>query len=163
MVRTVTLFVLALAGVQVAYYYPQLPEYMASNFGGGGEAQAWMSKKIFFVFSMGMMTVLALLFVWMGPILRRMPIWLINLPNRAYWFAPARKEQTLYRMDRIFGWIGISTLVFTLVVCQLVIEANLHPPPRLSDAFLWVFVLYLVGILGSVVWIYRTFGTTPEG
>src|ERR1700687_3898882 len=40
--------ILAIAAVQIAYYYPQLPDVVASHFGISGAANSWEPKSTFF-------------------------------------------------------------------------------------------------------------------
>ncbi len=162
MIRALMLLLFLLACLQVAYYYPQLPEYVASNFAGSGEAQAWTPKRGFFVFSLGILGMIVLLFMGLKALMLKLPASLINIPNRDYWFAPERKAQSISFLGKTFGWIGVGTLAFSVIVLQMVIDANLTDPPRLSSAFLVVFAVYMVGMLGTVGWLVRYFFRTPN-
>ena len=89
---TIILGLIALALLQAVFYYPQLPDTIATHFAGNGEPNGWSSKSTFFLLMIGIM-------VFIGISLGPSVLWLwqpglVNLPNRDYWLAPERNEQT---------------------------------------------------------------------
>ena len=78
-----------------------------------------------------------------------LPISLVNVPNKEYWLAPERREETMAFFKAQFAWFGCGFLGFLLVVNQLVFDANRTSPRRLnSTAFVTAMILFLafVGI-----------------
>ena len=73
-----------------------------------------------------------------------MPIFLINLPNKGFWLAPERREETFGYLQMHMAWFGCALLAFLLFVMELVFRANLQRPPRLNSA---TFILALVAFL----------------
>ena len=159
--------------VQVAVYYPKLPEQVASHFDGAGRPDAWMDKGAACGFHLGMVVgmglfflMLRLLIVYMLP---RTPTSLVNMPNKDYWLAPERREETNARLAAmsggLFTWLGLGTGVLLIAVFQLVVTANLREDQQLRDAA-WV-IAGCIGLLivYSLVWtvrFYLKFKRVPE-
>lgn len=142
---------LALAVLQVAVFYPRLPDVMASHFDGSGRADGWMSKNTFFAVDLAMLALTVLCFLVLPAI--RWPDRLINLPHKDHWLAPERREETLRYMKGQILVFGCASLVLLLVVTQWVIEANLDGSQALPAAPMW----WLLGGYGlfTVVWVIR--------
>jgi hypothetical protein len=86
------------------------------------------------------------------------PVSLINLPNKDYWLAPERKEESLRFLEREMEWIGVMTVGFIALVLHLAIRANLNPEHRLENgAFVTLLVVFLVATSWWVVRLYRRF------
>jgi hypothetical protein len=96
-------------------------------------------------------------------IIAAIPLALVNLPNKTYWFAPERREETLSFFKTWFAWFGCALLAFLIVVNQLVYEANLTQPKHLNTA---QFTLAMFAFLAFVaIWSVRMilrFGRQPE-
>ncbi|NNF00897.1 MAG: DUF1648 domain-containing protein [Pyrinomonadaceae bacterium] len=143
----VVLFVLFLA--HFAYYYPSLPEYIASNFRGDGQPQAWMSRSTFILFESGLLLIIAFMMFGLPRLIKNIPPTLVNMPNRHYWLAPERQEKTRAILHREMGWILVGMITFFIAVNHLVFEANLAEPQRLSGWFMVVFIAFLLFV---VIW-----------
>jgi uncharacterized membrane protein len=138
----------ALAGVHMAYYYSALPERMASHFGPSGQADGWMSKASFAIFYLVLVGVFSLMFSGMGWLLRVTPNDMINLPNREYWLAPERREQTIARVSRQMAVFGIATVAFLMAVMQSCFLANLG-----NNQLGPLFFVYFIGfMLFTTIW-----------
>jgi uncharacterized membrane protein len=133
-----TLLVLVLLAVlQAAFYYPQLPDTVASHFGADGEANGWSPKQTFFVVYFFALALVVGIFLLLPVLYRRLPASMINLPNKDYWLAPGRKEKTLLFLRDQMNRFGVATLSLLIATIQLAIRANLRPEKRLSST-MWV-------------------------
>jgi hypothetical protein len=82
-----------------------------------------------------------------------MPVSIINLPNKAFWLSPERREETFAFLYTQLAWLGCALLAFLLFVMELVFRANLHAPPQLNTA---AFVPALLAFLCfTAAWIIR--------
>jgi uncharacterized membrane protein len=150
------LFVLAAAGVlQLVHYYPLLPETMASHFDGSGRANGFQSRDGFTAFTMGILGMIVFLFGGLGWLFRRLPTGSLNLPNRDYWLAPERRDETLADLAGRMEWFGSASLVLYLYVIQRVIETNLSGAPRLEAKVVLVPVGLYLGF--TCVWMVALF------
>jgi hypothetical protein len=75
-------------------------------------------------------------------LVRVLPVRFVNLPNRDYWLAPERREQTGRDMFRYGLWLACVMVAFLGGVHGLILEANQHVPPHLSTP----------GMLGLLAW-----------
>ena len=142
----------ALVVVHIAYYWPQLPERMASHFGPSGQANGWMSKQGNMIFYLALVSASSALWAGMGWILKKCPDDQINLPNKEYWLAPERREQTLLRMGHQMSTFGIAIVAFLMAVMQSVFLANLEGGKQLGA----LFFIYLIGFLVYTgIWAYQ--------
>jgi uncharacterized membrane protein len=146
-----------LAFIQIAYYYPQMPDVVASHFDGLGAANDWSSRKGFF----GLYTVLLLLLVG---VFIYVPSWSekrarfgMKIPHREYWLAPARIEQTrqFFRLQMLV--MGVLHLCLMIFVMQLAIQANFNQIPRLHPSIGWALGLYFVILIAWLIHFYRHF------
>jgi len=128
---------LAAIVLQILYYYPQLPETVASHFDGAGRPNGWSSKEAFFGVYALMVALQVLIFRVLPPRLGRLPPRLVSLPNRDYWLGPERREETLAYLTTSMAWFGFASILFAVVTIQLVIEANLSQAP-LNGTMMWV-------------------------
>jgi hypothetical protein len=125
---------LILALVSVA----ALPERVAIHFPWGGAADGWASRLDSILLTV---TLDALLFLtlWLSPaLLRRTPATWVNLPNRAYWLSPERREATIARFSERLWAFGTALFLFLLAVGLLTLEANRSDPVRLDEPLLLV-------------------------
>ncbi len=106
----VFLFILALCVFQALHYYPLLPDKVASHFGPSGKPDAWSTKSVFVTLYLAVIGGCALFFLGLGFIIRVIPRSLLNLPNKAYWLAEERREQTYDFMLSYTLWFSSATL-----------------------------------------------------
>ncbi len=143
---------LAAVGAQVAWYYPQLPERVASHFDATGQANAFMPKAAFIRVQLGVIALLAAIFLVLPALIVRLPASMINLPNKDYWLAPERRAATGRMLQGFLVGFGNAMLLFLLVVFGDAMRASLSAVPRLPMR-IWVMLGLL--ILFSIVWSAR--------
>jgi len=143
---------LVLTGIfiaQIGFYYPQLPERMASHFDAAGNPDSWMSKKAFVIFELIILSFVVGQFLLVPLLVKKLPVSLVNLPNKDYWMAEERREQTLQIIRNYFEWFAAALLLMFIGVNQLVILANLRQG-NLAGGYAWLAVAAF--IMFSVVW-----------
>lgn len=141
--QRVFIALVAASVVQVLIYYPQLPDQVASHFGGDGQPNGWSPKETFFIIDLATMALMALVFLFLPKSLSRFSDKSMSLPNKDYWLAPERREKTFEIIQDQMCWFGSATVVFLICIFQLVIEANLNPPAALSSGFMFLFIAYM--------------------
>ena len=112
------LFVLLTATcvAQGLYYYPQLPETVPSHFSLTGEPDAEASKSILITIYYGVIGVLAVLFLWAGLRVPRMPAAVLNMPNKEHWMSDERQATTRAFLSSSMFWLGSATMLLMLDV-----------------------------------------------
>jgi len=135
--------------------YLLLPERMASHFRYDGMPNGWMPKDAFFLV-MSLMLGLTIIVAFLVPrLIAALPDNQINLPNKAYWLAPARRRETFQFFATQMAWFGCAILLVLIVGTSLAIKANLAPDGRFDNgtmikvmaAFLFLIVLWTIHFL----------------
>jgi len=144
---------LAIAAVQIAYYYPQLPDVVASHFGISGAADAWEPKGHFFGLFCFIYVFLAALFWALPHLIMVSPPSLIHMPNKSYWLAPGRRAITAHLLGDHTAWFGVAVTGFLIAGCQLAIVANL--PGHSGGLRPWIWWLLGIYLAFTLVWLIR--------
>ncbi len=158
-------FVLAiLAAIYFWPNYAQLPDVVASHFNARGVANGWQSKTMFFGFFVGAVALATFVAFGIPAIISKIPKELINLPNKDYWLAPERRNETLAILSTSFAWFGCGVLLVVTTAVNYAIGRNLHPQAQLDIPVLfYVLVGFLVfTILWSIRMITRFARVPPD-
>ena len=139
LMKTSKLFLLLMLvfAAETLWHYPKLPDLLASHFDGAGRPNGWMPKPMFFGFNAGVMLLMFLIFGVMPRLLRNFPVSLINLPNKDYWLAESRREESFGALAGYLNEIGAASMILILAVTHLAIRANLARAP-LDSRTVWV-------------------------
>lgn len=125
------------AAVHFSYYYPQLPDVVASHFNARGAANGWQTKSAFLQVFVGVSVLAAIIGFGIPKIIFAIPPQLINLPNKQYWLAPERRAETTQFFSTYFGWFGCAMYVILIVTFDYAIQSNLHPQNPPDPARMW--------------------------
>ncbi len=129
----------------------QLPPVVASHFSGSGAADGFMPRASYAV----LMTVLAVgipgMLSFFATRFMDSPHPPVNIPNRAYWLAPERREATLRYLGSRLRWLGLGVMVFLCYIHGLVLLANREQPAALPA---WPFAI------GMVLFLFMVFAWT---
>lgn len=157
------LALLVIAVVYLLATLAQLPASVATHFRGDGYANGYMTQRGYQLFMLFFTVGLPLLLVGLiGHLPASYSRW-SNLPHRDYWFAPARRADSLAFLRRLSYWFGNLMVLFAMGLHRLVLEANAQTPPRLDNAsFLIFMLLFLLGLVMWVVVLLRRFGKSPD-
>jgi hypothetical protein len=66
----------------------------------------------------------------------KMPVSLINLPNKEYWLGPERKEETFSLIRESFLWFGSATMLLLIDIFRQVFIVNINGDKSLSHPLL---------------------------
>ena len=157
-------FMYALALIQLGAYVNELPATLATHFARGGAPNGYMHKDSFILFYLGFMFFMPGVFFAVGSLVEKFPL-LVNLPNKDYWLAPARREASIRSLVHAVRLLGLMTGLFLIAVEQLIINANMLKPPRLDEQGTWVFmgvfVFSIISFLGWTLMRFRKPGKEP--
>jgi len=148
---------IALAIIQIVFYYPRMPDVVASHFDGLGAPNDWSGRNGFFGLYAAMLAILILVFVYAPRWSEKRARFGMKIPNREYWLAPERLDQTkafFQRQMLVMGVVHLSLAIFTV---QLVIQANFDQAPRLDHSIAWALGLYFVILLIWLIYFFRYF------
>jgi uncharacterized membrane protein len=153
----IIIFFLALAGWQSLYFYPRLPDQIATHYGVAGEPDDFTSKKTALILNFTLFCLLNGMFFGMAWLTKKVPENLLNIPNKDFWLKPENKPRA---MELIFGFglkIGIVTDLFLLILFQHIYAINIDSAKFNSGRFWIGLFIYFVAI-GLMIWqLYQIF------
>lgn len=152
----ISVLLLILFGVQIFYYYPQLPNTMASKFGAGGQPISTMSKDIFFLIYGGTLLLMFFVFGVMGLLIGKIPLSLVNIPNKDYWFSEERKEKSCAVMQVMLLRYNNATILLLVVLLQFIIDIHFAKisPAQFETKF---FILLGAYLLYTTIWMVQLY------
>jgi uncharacterized membrane protein len=162
--RRTRLFLLGLvlvSLVEAARQWNSAPGRVPSHFDAAGHPNAWASRDELFLLQVGVTLLVAALFVGIPTLVKSTPAGLINLPNKSYWLAPERREETMDRLASSFEVFASATVLLLIAVFELTSLAS-HGGRLATNYFLPVLVSYLVFSVGWTVALIRTFARVPN-
>lgn len=156
---------LALLGLlMAAYYYPRMPERMASHFAADGHANGWQPREAFFLIMLVVGSLSAIISFFAPWRIASQPNGRINLPNRDYWLAPERRDQTMNYIAAFMAWFGCGVLFVLLSGTLLALQANLAPDHHFnSQAMIVVLVAFLLLLMVGMIRFVRHFQKSRRG
>ncbi|HXZ60089.1 MAG TPA: DUF1648 domain-containing protein [Steroidobacteraceae bacterium] len=120
------------AGVFIWLSSQSLPEVVASHFDGAGRVNGYM-RRAPYIATLMVILVLPLLVVIVTNRALAAPNARINLPNREYWLAPERRDETIRFISGETSTLASLLIIFLCYVQWLVVRANAHSPPALDS------------------------------
>lgn len=148
--KLVFLILVLFATVHFSLLYPQLPDVVASHFNAQGAPNGWQTKTGFMA-TVAIITLVMVLIGFIMPlVIVRLPVQLINLPNKRFWLAPERRAQTRTFLEAYFGWFACAIYFVVLVAFNYAVQVNLHPdnPP----SAIWLVASLVAIAIFAIFW-----------
>ena len=155
-------FLVIAAVLHMLYYYPFLPDRMASHFDAYGRPSGWSGKIAFFSIYASVVLLMAAIQIMTRLSLAKTPSSLINLPNKNYWLAPERRAQSMAILEKYMTAFWSATLIFLICTMDLAFGVNLGRNQALGE---WFFLLLAAFILFTLAWtvsLIMRFARRPE-
>lgn len=147
----------AVACLQIAYYYPQMPAVVASHFDGLGAPNGWSGRAGFFGLYAAILLMLVGIFIYLPAWSEKRANFGLKLPHREHWLAPQQIEQTRAFFRRQMLIIGLAHLLLAIFSMQLVILANFKQAPRLDQSIAWALGIYFLFLVTWLIHFFRHF------
>ncbi|MBS0396589.1 MAG: hypothetical protein JSR54_18360 [Proteobacteria bacterium] len=129
----------------------RLPLRVACHFGPGGLANGFMARAAYLQYTIGLLLIVPLLVASGILIAVRFFPQGLKVPDRDYWLAPQRREETAQYLLVHTTWLAALLAVLVFAIHLLVVEANRSVPARLDTGH---FVGALAGFfIALVVWV----------
>lgn len=146
--RMLYIFLALVCLLLLGYYYPQMPQRMASHFAADGSPNGWQTRDAFFLLMFVICASSAIVTFFAPWQIASKSDARINLPNKEYWLAPERREATMRYIASTMAWFGCGLLFVLISGSFLALRANLAPDHRFnSEAMLIVLGTFLVCLL----------------
>lgn len=140
-----------------------LPEQVAIHFNFAGEPDGWASKWLNTLLFGGMFLFLNLFYAGIPLLLKRTPVSFINIPNREYWFAPARKEMALAKLALFLSELAFFTNFFLAGIELILFYANRTGKPAPAIALFTLVGALFVFIIFWIIHLIRAFKLPKPG
>jgi hypothetical protein len=143
----------------IALTAERLPARVASHFGASGLANGFMMREAYLAFTIGLVLLPPVLVgLTIALSLRYFPRFL-NLPNRDYWLAPERRDQTEAYLTAHTAWLAALLALLALGIHLLVVRANRSIPPQLATGpflgMLLAFAIVMAAWIGALARRFR--------
>lgn len=135
---------------QTAWYYPNLPEKIATHFNAFGEADGWMLKQNFLILEAIVLLFILAEFTLLPLLIQKMPDSLINMPNKQFWLAQERRGETFAVIRTYFEWFSVALLTLFIGINQLIFRANLTRENLSPESWLMIGAFLIFVILWSI-------------
>ena len=143
--------------VQMASWYGDLPDPIASHFDANGEVDGMMGKNGFYIL-MGLVNLIFLVgFPILGLIIRQLPDSMINLPNKEYWLAPDRRSKTFSTSSQFLVGIGWISGWLMIGIFHLTAEVSIGNRQSISPEFYYIMAVYLAAVIGGTIFLCLKF------
>ena len=147
---TVFALMLIVAAVVINHTAEQLPTLVAVHFDAAGQATSFILRSKYRVYVLLFAIGLPILLVGlMAASYSRATT--LKVPNSEYWLAPERISQARSFLIAHGAWLGSILTGLMTFIHGLVLDANRHRPPVLSNQTVIVGVLVLFGCM--LLWI----------
>ena len=156
LVSLICLTVFALAFIVYTTRY--LPDPVATHFGANNRANGWMTRNGYLAFMLGFLIgVPAFVSLVVGVLPRKFPQW-TNVPNRDYWLAASRREESLSFLSAHGMRLACMIVMTMLGMHYTILVANHMQPPALPvPVFSAILIGFALALLWWIVRLYRRF------
>ncbi len=123
---------LAIAAVFILLSGRSLPPVVASHFAASGRPDGFMPRTAYLGLMLFITVAVPLLLALGLSSVRFVPPRYFSLPNREYWLAPERRDETFAFIHGHGMYLSALLTAFLCFVHWLVVRANQLQPPRFS-------------------------------
>lgn len=154
----ILLCLMAFAVAFISYTTQYLPDVVGTHFGARNQADGWMRRNGYLIFTLSFVVgIPAFVTVLIGTLPRKYPNW-TNLPNKDYWLAPARRNDSIAYLSAHSKRLGCLIVVFMLGIHYTIMLANQIQPPTLPVAqFSAIVISFALALIWWIVRLYRRF------
>ncbi len=165
---SVALILWALYILHALYYYPQLPDTVASHFDTFGRPDGWLNKSSYLIGSL--IAAGSCMFVILGFsfAIHRLPDSIIdrfvNIPNKDYWLAPEHRRKTLDAFSRCGFWTASAVLLIMFGLNHQAIQVNIGNADSLKHGMMIIGCGLVLAVASNIPLIvkFRKSGSNPS-
>jgi hypothetical protein len=148
------LLVCALSVAQLLHAAWVLPEQVPLHFSFDGTPDSHGSRAALIILNWVLLAFNAALFLALPWLMARLPDDLINLPNKDYWLAPARRQSTLESLASHMRWMGCATQLLMMDLLAQTVKVATGSASALGHSN-WSLGIYL---LFTALWVGLLYG-----
>ncbi|NOZ62269.1 MAG: DUF1648 domain-containing protein [Calditrichaeota bacterium] len=152
---------LVLAVLQAIYFYPKLPDKIATHYGADGVPDGYSDKTKALIFDIALLVFMSGVFFGLSWMMKKVPDNLINIPNKDFWLKSENKPLTVKIISSFGLKVGIVTELFLLMLFQRIYSINISGS-RLNSTNFWFGLLVYFVAIGFLVWQFYQFFQSKE-
>ena len=138
------------------------PDLMAAHFNAQGSPDRFVPRADFFAFQIKTLLVMIVVSLAMQLLFFIIPIRIINMPNRKYWLAPDRRDNTLDRLSSFAALVFGMILLMIQAAFEISVYANLQTPVIFNAQLMALVVLVSILVIGlALALLVRSFRNIP--
>jgi serine/threonine-protein kinase len=155
---------LVLWWLHLHHFLGRMPARVATHFDGAGTPNGWMPRATLATADFIFLVLVLSISVGSAYLVRALPVSLINVPNRDYWFAPERRRESHARLLRHLLWFSCLLVAFLIGVNHLVFHANLRAGDVHVSGVQMVVLLasFVTALIAWIARLYRLFPRQPR-
>jgi uncharacterized membrane protein len=152
---------MAALAAQIIFYYPELPEHMASHVDFSGKPDDWMGKTGFMALWSGMLIFMNLMVPLVNWMMKIAPRKLINVPDKEFWMGTETNRKYLaVILENMMLMMVLGIDLIFIYGMQHLYEINVHGD---SDLWSWFIVVLIILItIVPVIYLFMKLRVTPE-
>lgn len=157
-----TFFILFILSIVLgAYHSPYLPNEVPSHFNTQGQAEGNMPKSSFLLTYYTFISFIFILFSSIVCFMNKIPLRLINLPNKEIWFSEKNRETTIEYLNKAILSMGIATYIMLLDLYNQIFQVGLGQASGLTHSMASLSIYISVIIVWSL-FVIRKFSVVPK-
>ncbi|MBI5785759.1 MAG: hypothetical protein HZA64_09895 [Rhodocyclales bacterium] len=137
------------AAIFVGVSGASLPPIVAAHFSAGGAGNGFMPRDAYLGTMVALVVGLPLLIGMLAALASRLPVRFISLPDRDYWLAPERSEETRAFLRRHGSYFAVVLAVVLCFIHGLVVAGNGQSPARFPETSLYAGAAAFVFVLAA--------------
>lgn len=149
--RTFYVIILALCLFEMARLWFIAPDQMAAHFNVQGEPDRFVSKAEFFWFQAQTLLVIILVSLPLQVLFMVMPPSLINMPNREFWLAPERQDETIGRLNSFGAMLFGMVVLMIQAAFEISAYANLRTPIQFNAGLMGAIMVTGMVVIGLLL------------
>ncbi len=136
---------------QMAFYYNDLPDKMATHFDINGTPDGWSDKGDFVILMLALIVMLNIMPIVTRTLFNKLPKAFFNIPNKEYWFATEERNKYIHSilcamMDGIFA----GTNLLFIILMKYTYDVNIYGASSMN---MWLGItIMLPFVLISAFW-----------
>jgi uncharacterized membrane protein len=158
LVILICLIVFSVTFVIYTSYY--LPDNVATHFNFNNNPDGWMTRNSYVLLILTLLiSVPTIISFGISALSQKYPH-LVNIPNRDYWLAPQRLDESLAFLALHGQRLGRLIIVLTTGLHYVVLVANRTEPPMLPQS--WFVAILLGFIFALAMWVIALYRRFPK-
>jgi len=137
--------------VSLFYFLPDLPDRLATHFGGTGQPNGWMTRNQHIIGISFLGFGLPALVIGICYSLRFFPSSMLNVPRASFWRSPEHYPEACRILLKWSFWFGGISFLWTGTLNYQLVVANRLSPPHLASIPVFILSGIYIAATGALI------------